>query len=174
MHEYEYPDRTTNSDDRYRLSWLAYVGVTIKLLAMVGVCIGIGWLALNKSDTDQAQLIGIGVSVVFLIVAIARFVYKVLYLKSFYLYIDNVGVWLYQGTFPWSRGCRGVKWRDIEDAKYITGFFIWLFCSYSVRIGHRFTETSEIFVTHLARGNKAVEHINQMHQKILKSERLAI
>ncbi|HHW1564146.1 TPA: hypothetical protein ACUT5D_005905 [Pseudomonas aeruginosa] len=42
--------------------------------------------------------------------------------------------------------------------------------SYTVRIGHRFTKTSEILVSHLARGNKAVEHINQLHQALLRAE----
>ncbi|WP_427114932.1 hypothetical protein [Pseudomonas aeruginosa] len=39
-----------------------------------------------------------------------------------------------------------------------------------MRIGHRFTKTSEILVSHLARGNKAVEHINQLHQSLLRAE----
>ncbi|MDU8616903.1 hypothetical protein RYA95_28390 [Pseudomonas syringae pv. actinidiae] len=67
-------------------------------------------------------------------------------------------------------GVRGVKWRDIEDAMYYTGFFSWMFRSYTVRIGHRFTKTSEIFVYHLAQGHTAVEHINRMHQTILQAE----
>ncbi|KPC03358.1 Uncharacterized protein ABJ99_3275 [Pseudomonas syringae pv. cilantro] len=63
-----------------------------------------------------------------------------------------------------------MKWRDIEDAMYFTGFISWIFRSYTVRIGHRFTKTSEILITHLAKGNNAVEHINQLHQSILKAE----
>nr|WP_122340639.1 hypothetical protein [Pseudomonas caricapapayae] len=48
--------------------------------------------------------------------------------------------------------------------------FSWIFRSYTVRIGNRFTKTSEILITHLAKGNNAVEHINQLHQSILKAE----
>lgn len=47
-----------------------------------------------------------------------------------------------------------------------------MFRSYTVRIGHRFTKTTEIFVNHLASGHTAVEHINQMHQKILQAEQI--
>nr|UVN18284.1 hypothetical protein pPsy0462c_00025 [Pseudomonas syringae] len=71
------------------------------------------------------------------------------------------------------RGSWCVKWRDIEDAMYYTGFFSWMFRSYTVRIGHRFTKTSEIFVYHLAQGHNAVEHINHMHQTMLQAEQAA-
>lgn len=63
-----------------------------------------------------------------------------------------------------------MKWRDIEDTVYYPGFVSWLFRSCTVRIGHRFTKTSEIFVYHLAQGNKVVGKINTLHQSNLATE----
>ena len=60
-----------------------------------------------------------------------------------------------------------VKWRDLEDAVYFTGFLSWALRSYTIRIGHRFTKTSEIVLPNIARGNLAVEHINQLHREVL-------
>lgn len=154
----------------HRLSWLAYVRVIFTFLFMLAVSAGIAWWALNEALTDRSYQAGIVASVVVLLIALALFVYKILYLKSVYLYTDESGVWIHSGILPWSKGTRGVKWRDIEDAVYFTGFISWLCRSYTVRIGHRFTKTSEIFVYHLARGNKVVEQINALHQGSLKTD----
>lgn len=170
MEGYEQPTRNAAPHQVYRLSWLTYVRATVSFLVLAAVSAGIGWWALNKAPTEQTHQVSIAAAVVVLLIALAIFGYKALYLKSVSLYTDDVGVWIYRGILPWRRGYRGVKWRDIEDAQYFTGFFSWIFRSYTVRIGHRFTKTSEIFVTHVARGNKAVEHINQLHQIILKAE----
>jgi hypothetical protein len=157
----------------YRLSWLAYVNVILKLLAFIAVSVGIGWWALSLAHTELTYQLGIAASVAVLLVALAVCVYNILYLKSVRLYTDDIGVWLYRGILPWSKGVLGVKWRDMEDAMYYTGFFNWMFRSYRVRIGHRFTKTSEIFLNNLAQGHKAVEHINQLHQSTLKAEQIA-
>lgn len=79
-------------------------------------------------------------------------------------------VWLFRGILLWQRAAWGVKWRDIETASYYTGFFSWILRSYTVRVGHRFTRTSEIVVGHLARGNQAAAHINGLHQMMLRNE----
>lgn len=173
MDGYEYPTQNSSAYEVYRLSWVAYVGLTLKFLLLVIVAIGTGWWALSKAQTPHAWQLGMAVSAAVLLVALAVFIYKLLHLRSVHLYTNEVGVWLYQGILPWSRGARGVKWRDIEDAMYFTGFFSWMFRSYTVRIGHRFTKTSEIIVSRLARGNKAVEHINQLLQEMLKAQQPA-
>ncbi|ARA80133.1 hypothetical protein ACDH60_27290 [Pseudomonas ficuserectae] len=170
MEGYEHPTRDASPHEIFRLSWLAYVGPIFTFLVLIAVSSGTSWLTIHKAQTDQAHQIGITISVLVLLLAFAMFIYKILVLRSVYLYTDDVGVWLYQGILPWRKGYRGVKWRDIEDAMYFTGFISWIFRSYTVRIGHRFTKTSEILITHLAKGNNAVEHINQLHQSILKAE----
>lgn len=79
--------------------------------------------------------------------------------------IDAWGV--YQGLFPWSRGVIGVNWRDVEDASYSPSFFSWLFNSYTVRVGHRFIKSSEIQLSHIANGSRAVVEINDSHRRAM-------
>lgn len=95
--------------------------------------------------------------------ALALCVYQVLYLRSLRLFTDNEGVWLYRGILPWNKGIIGVKWRDVEDAVYLTGFVSWAFNAHSVRIGHRFTKTSELTIANVKDGRDAVAHINEVH-----------
>lgn len=87
------------------------------------------------------------VSVLVMVAALAIGVYRILLLKSVHLYTDDVGVWLFRGILPWSKGVRGFKWRDIEDAMYYTGFLSWMFRSYTARIGHRFTRQVRFSLT---------------------------
>ncbi|MCV5179743.1 hypothetical protein OFC21_30430, partial [Escherichia coli] len=91
----------------------------------------------HNAQSDSAFKIGITFSVFVLVVSLAIGIYRILFLKSVRLYTDDIGVWIFRGILPWSKGVRGVKWRDIEDAMYYTGFFSWMFRSYTVRIGHR-------------------------------------
>jgi hypothetical protein len=82
--------------------------------------------------------------------------YRLLLLRSVRLYYDEVGVWTYSGVLPWAKGLAGVKWRDMDEATFSPGFWSWLTGSYTVRIGHRFTRSSEIVLTNIARGKAAV------------------
>ncbi|AKT33661.1 hypothetical protein RYA05_34725 [Pseudomonas syringae pv. actinidiae] len=170
MNGYEHPTRDTPAHAVYRLSWLAYANVIMTSIFLIAVSLGIGSWTTHNAQSDSAFKIGITFSVFVLVVSLAIGIYRILFLKSVRLYTDDIGVWIFRGILPWSKGVRGVKWRDIEDAMYYTGFFSWMFRSYTVRIGHRFTKTSEIFVYHLAQGHTAVEHINRMHQTILQAE----
>lgn len=169
MNGYESPTRAMSEHAAYRLSWLAYAKTILAFLLFVALSAAIGLWTTHKAQAQSAYKIGMAVSVFILITALAMCVYRILFLRSVRLYTDDIGVWLYRGILPWSKGVRGVKWRDIEDAMYFTGFLSWMFRSYTVRIGHRFTKTSEIFVHNLARGHKAVEHINFLHQDSLKA-----
>ena len=142
----------------YRMSWVAYVRPVLVLL----ITLGIG-TALFKAS--------IWLGIIGCAAAISLFVFNVLSIRSVRLYTDDLGVWVYRGILPWNRGMAGVKWRDLEDAVYFTNFFSWLFKSYTVRVGHRFTKTSEIILVHIRHGNLATEHINQLHHRILAGER---
>lgn len=64
----------------------------------------------------------------------------------------------------------GVRWRDVESAMFYTGFVSWAFNSYAVRVGHRFTKTSELYLRHVRCGRSAVEHINEKHRMKLIPE----
>lgn len=152
----ESQQQPTNTGERYRMSWTAYVRPIIVLLVFSLV----GYLL---------TAVNIWFGVIFILFWLGLFTIQVLTIRSVILFTDEQGVWLYSGIFPWSRGTSGVKWRDVEDAVYFPNFMSWLLKSYTVRIGHRFTKSSEIVLPHIARGHEAVEHINNYHHKVLAS-----
>lgn len=137
--------------NEYRMSWVAYIRAVVVffILTALGVTLG----ALNQS-----------LSVVAVVLALTIFGYQVLYLRSMILFTNDDGVWLFRGVLPWNKGIIGVKWRDIEDAVFFTGFVSWAFNSYSIRVGHRFTKASELSIPNVRDGRNAVAHINEMHR----------
>lgn len=142
-------------------SWTAYVRVVLIGVVLVFFATPVAWAASAISGA------------VVLAASLAFLVYKFLLLKSFHLYFDDVGVWVYSGIFPWSKGVGGVKWRDLDEATYFQSMGSWLFKSYSIRIGHRFTKSSEILLSHWARGHEAVMAINGQHQDLVRAGALS-
>ena len=103
------------------------------------------------------------------LLSLAYIVYQVLLIKSYHLYFNDAGVWVFSGVLPWNKGVAGVKWRDLDEAVYFQSMGSWLFKSYSIRIGHRFTKSSEVLLTHWARGHEAVMTINEQHQELVRA-----
>jgi hypothetical protein len=98
--------------------------------------------------------------------------YKVMELRAYRLYSNEMGIWLYSGILPWNKGVRGVKWRDLDDATYTRSMGSWLLKSYRIRIGHRFTRSNELVLSGIANGDKAVMAINQQLQEMARTNRL--
>lgn len=96
--------------------------------------------------------------------AIVRLTYMIFYIRSIKLFRDDRGVWCAQGILPWAKGVAGVKWRDIDQAHYYPNFFSYIFRSYTIRIGHRYTKSSEVVLRHMRGGNMAVQGINREHE----------
>lgn len=137
-------------------AWTAYVGtvfIAIILLLVVLAVWGSSWIGGLILLLTSALFVG----------------YRVMYLRSHVLYYDDVGVWLYAGVLPWKKGINGVKWRDLDGSVYFQGLWSWLFKAYSVRIGHRFTKSNELFLTHIGRGHEASMAINDKHQELIRS-----
>jgi hypothetical protein len=148
--------QSTPEQKSYNQSWTAYIWPTIFFL----IALNIGGSLFGKSKL---------VAIIIILFALALFSLKVISIRSIFLYIDKDGVWVQRGIFPWSKGIMGIKWRDIEDAIYFTGLKSWLFKSYTIRVGHRFTKTSEIILSHVARGDIAVMDINELHKKVIST-----
>ncbi len=142
-------------------SWTAYVRVVLFGLALIFVATPLAWA------------ISIVAGIIALAASLASVVYQLLLLKSFHLYFDDIGVWVYSGVLPWNKGIAGVKWRDLDEAVYFQSMGSWLFKSYSIRIGHRFTKSSEILLSHWARGHEAVMAINGQHQAMVRAGTLS-
>lgn len=143
-----------------RKSWTAYVGtagLAFVLLLMV---------------TPGAWRASTGAGVVALVLSLGFLTYRVMMIRSFHLFYDGTGVWLSKGVFPWQKGVAGVKWRDIDEAVFFQGLWSWMFKSYTVRVGHRFTKSSELMMSHMARGHEAASTVNTLHQGMLSQGQL--
>jgi hypothetical protein len=144
----------------FRLSWVAYIReiwlIAIRLLLMglmTLACVYIVAAVTKKPPMDWLFLVSIFVTLLWT-------AYSIALKRSVRLYTDEAGVWLHSGVFPWETGITGVKWRDISEAAYTRGFMSWALRSFSVRVGHRFTNGAELYIENINRGNLAVEHIN--------------
>ncbi|EAB4139907.1 hypothetical protein N7G03_000745 [Salmonella enterica] len=136
----------------YKLSWIAYIRPVIIFLIIFLIGISL----------SQSQTKGLSVAGYFVIVAaLVNFLCSLLFLKTLKMWVDDDGVWLFRGIFPWTKGTVGTTWRDISDASYFTGFISWTTKSYRIRVGHRFTKTSELVIPHVKNGNLAVMEINE-------------
>ena len=133
-----------------RKAWTAYVALTLWALLLLAIALFV---------MESLQL---PVTLLISTPALLWLTYKWLLLRSVRLYYDDIGVWVYQGILPWSKGMRGVKWRDMDESTFVTGFWSWMLRSYTLRISHRFTKESEILLTHMYKGKEVSQQINQL------------
>ncbi|MEQ3636423.1 hypothetical protein [Alcanivorax sp.] len=138
----------------YHLSWLAYIAPTF-------------WHSIF--GFGAYLLIGLHPALPFMLcpLVLLHYVYRILVINSIKLTLDEKGVWVSGGILPWASGGSGVRWRDLEDASFRQGFWGWLFKSYLIRIGHRFTKESEIVMPHVKNGANAAVQINNLHGQYL-------
>lgn len=140
-------------------SWTAYIGtVILTLILMVLVAI-----------FGYANIFG---GLLIFALALPLVLLRFFSIKSYHLYMNDDGVWVFRGIFPWSKGVIGVKWRDLDEATFTQSLFSWMFKSYSIRIGHRYTKTSEILLSSWNHGDKAVVTINTKHKELVKANAL--
>lgn len=138
-------------------SWIAYFG-TLVLAALL--FFGLLPLAFMWNE--------IAAGAVFLLSAL--FIgYRVLSLRSVQLYYDDIGVWAYAGILPWKKGVTGVKWRDMDEATFVPGFWSWITGSYTVCVRHRYTKANEIMLTNIGRGKAAVATLNAHQQELMRT-----
>jgi hypothetical protein len=159
MEAQESAQQSSNTHKSFKKSWTAYFNSAIIFLVML--LVSLVFFNINH-----------WFGIVLLLLSLGIFTYQILLLRSYVLYTDEYGAWVYSGILPWSKGIIGVKWRDMEDAVYFSNFLSWALKSYTVRIGHRFTKTSEIIFPHMQKGHDAVIHINQLHRQLLSSDNI--
>jgi hypothetical protein len=137
----------------YHVSWVAYIRPVLTFIVVSLVFVAFLSRRDNELDTVMYLLVAFSASLM---------VIRLIYLKTMRLVINDQGVYLFRGIFPWTKGMTGTLWRDVADAVYYTGFFSWAFNSYRVVINHRFTKTSELVILSVRDGNKAVMEINDI------------
>lgn len=145
----------------YRLSWIAYIPAIFVLFLLLALSAGMGMIQIPGTSTAIGQYVGMAT----IAVALSLFLYQTLYLRSTVVFTNDSGVWLFRGVFPWEKGVVGVRWRDMDEAIVMTGFFSWVFNAYTIRVNHRFTGNSELTLKNLNNGRKAVAHMNKMHRE---------
>lgn len=138
-------------------SWTAYLRLAI--ITLVAVIVSAALMHYTHA----------WIGLIVLLLALLYVGYRFAVIRSYRLYFDDVGVWLYSGILPWNKGIAGVKWRDLDEAVFYQSMWSWISKSYSIRIGHRFTKSSEIMLDHWARGNDAVVAINEHHQAMIRA-----
>ena len=139
-------------------SWITYLGTIVLAAILFGVLLP----AAFHFGNEIAAAVVMAVSAI--IVG-----YRFLMLRSVQLYYDDVGVWVHSGVLPWKKGVAGVKWRDMDEATFVQGFWSWITRSYTVRIGHRFTKDSEIVLTNIANGKRTVATLNARQQELIRA-----
>jgi len=87
-----------------------------------------------------------------------------IYIRSYTLFIDDAGVWVFHGLFPWSKGVSGIKWSDFSEATYSQNFFSWALSSYTVTAKNKFKGQSEFVLYDMHNGDTAVAKINSVSQ----------
>jgi hypothetical protein len=140
-----------------RKSWVAYA-VTVLRHALL--LLGVSLLWFYTSPT---------IGMVALLLILGHLAYRILELRSYELFLTEDGVWVFSGILPWTKGVSGVKWRDLDEAVFYNSLVGWATRSYSIRIGHRFTKASEIFLSHIFCGQKVVSTVNDMHRDMVRS-----
>ena len=85
----------------------------------------------------------------------------VLHIQSWVLYLDEKGVWVYSGIFPWSQGVYGIKWTHFDEAVYFLNPISWSLKSYTLHIGNRYKDEATMNLTHVHNGDKSASLINE-------------
>ena len=142
-----------------RKSWIAYLAPTF-FCAVALYVLGSLVMPLNRPVAISLWLLCVTV-----------YFYILLSIRSYMLFINDNGVWIFSGVFPWTKGVSGVKWRDLDAAVYYQNFLSWLFGAYTIRISHRFTRSAEIRLTVMHHGQLAVQQINTIQQSMLANLR---
>jgi len=155
----------TNPKEKWKVSWVGYIRTIFSTLIRAVIYLVISSIVLNIL-TAISSLNLAPYQQELKIIAIAFVVFSLLlnllYARSISLYYDDVGVWYFSGIFPWSKGVSGVKWANIDEATYKTGFLSWAFKSYEVTIRHKYTKSNEIVLPYIFKGNDAVMSINSV------------
>lgn len=152
----------------YRISWLGYLRPVLLLLIVTALCSGVMLARVYGTPAMQQQLahplFAIVPAAVIALAAVSCAL-KFYYLWTLHLIINNDGVYLFRGIFPWTKGTTGTLWQDIADAQYFPGFIAWVTRTYSIQVRFRFNKSNETFVPYIWKGHQAVMLINQTLQE---------
>lgn len=134
----------------FRLSWVAFLPKVWRFTAF--------------SLVSFLLLVAIGSRTIFLFLLAANVVWlgkEFAVVRSTAISIDDHGVWLSRGLFPWSRSYAGLVWRDVGLAMFKQDLASWLTSSYTLYIRHRFQGGPDLVLSHVVNGHIVADQINQ-------------
>jgi len=142
----------------YKKSWVAYA----KTLVFIGLlyCVAFALTPISLASSFISWLV-FGLFILWAI-------YRILNIKNETLYTNGDGVWVDFGFLPWRKGARGVRWEDMDMARFRGGFLSWIFNSHTVVVTHKYTKDSEFFMTDVSHGKEALAHIEEMRKTYTK------
>ena len=141
------------------VSWVAYFKATIIMIFVSLLIVA----PMIEFDVSLKYTLPVSAIILFF------YIINVVYYKNNYIYMDENGVWMHAGVFPWQKGITGVSWQNLDKASYYTGFSNWLFKYNKIKLQHRFTQDSEVVMNYVHRGQNVVERINRILYKINNS-----
>ena len=86
--------------------------------------------------------------------------YIFLYIRSYVLFMDSKGLWVFRGVFPWQRGFYGVKWIDFDESLFYQNLASWALRSFTILAKNKYKKEVEIELKHMHDGDKVVHQIN--------------
>jgi len=107
-----------------------------------------------------AFTISLSGTLVFVIFIILIGVYTVAYIRSYTLFMDDEGVWVFRGVFPWQKGIYGVKWGDFNEGVFFQNFASWALRSFTIEVKNRYKEEFEIMLRYMHNGDSAITKMN--------------
>jgi len=143
-----------------RKSWVAYLGVLIKY----GIYIGI-FFYVNIHLATRTDFIWINDYIFYVYAYLgAFFIYRIAVLRSYKVSVTNEGVWLHYGIFPWAKSGDGLRWNDADMAFHYPNFISWITNSYTIKVNHKYTNTSDFMASKIWRGRKVCGEISAIQR----------
>lgn len=146
----------------YLLSWTAYFSQTWRFALRTLLLWAVYGIALWVFRVKAGSALSLAGVYVIPALSLAYTLYAVACLRSIKLILDQQGVWLESGLFPWNRGTVGLRWNEVGVATFRLSFFSWACRSYGVSVSHRFTTHEEIYLPHVRGGDIAAQSINRI------------
>lgn len=171
----------------FRVSWVAYVGTFIMIFITGAI---LAWLYLKGEAIVLAQVQSFdlftsyyrsrepfneylvmftqyAIYFVYFIftLSILKHIYRVFDYMNTILFIDNTGIWVHRGVFSWQKEINGVYWADASVAKSRNGLINLIFNAYPIYVLNRYTGATEVAVSSIDDGKKALTIINKELEK---------
>lgn len=146
-----------------RISWLGYVQyVVIGILFYLFVMSSAFWLISAGLGLVLGENKAVANTVFFILTLLylAGFGYVLYQTRQCKAFVDKDGVWFYSGLFPWTRGIRGVRWENFDQAQFRPGMFSWMFCTYTVYLKDRYGGT--VVIKNLYNGRDWSSSVNDV------------